>query len=359
MRTHTPTSDKQLWKTLEDAGRVWPVYATPSVVDGPCYFVESAATIETEEQWKFVNHWLSSQAFDSDGTHWLIRPKNFEQLHRKCDGVTPGYYLQWPGVVDVNLPQKEADVSNITNPVQNDEISDFIRYCCAENGWPNFHVINGMFALICRSANHWMLAKRKPLDLGFCTIYALPYRKNWQAVVDENAKKKWPNIASILKRKKHRMGILDACGFIPMLHDTDLLAISDDETLTWSLSIIEGKQFKRLSEKMERDTLKESTAARYVGRIGSLIKKSYANIVEITADYFEKANAPVGYVDTTLPQNSWRVSRKVPYNRNRPSVDQGVQDDAADAPVEATTQLPGAGEVDAGKAQDLPILPAA
>lgn len=355
MRPHTPTDDVQLWVTVKDVGRVWPLYATPSNADGDCYFVELAVPAETADHWRFVSHWLNSVAFDGDGTHWLIRPTNFEQVCRKCLGITPSFYWKWPSLPDSKSaePSENAPVekSDPTEPEQS-RTDEFIRYCCAENGWPNFHTVSANFTLICRSAVRWLLVNRKPLDLRFCTLYALPVRKDALAIL----KQQWPHIGTTLRRKKNRSGILEGLGVIKSLHNPDLVEMPTNETFGWSLFVAESKPFDQIVNQLERETLRNSTPARYVLRLGSVVKKSYGQIIELLAAYYAKTNLSMGHVDTSLPRHLYQLHPKIPHYRRGKIKPQGVQDVPASAPVAPATQSECQSAVDAPKNENLQPL---
>jgi hypothetical protein len=356
MKPHTPTSDRQLWRNVEDSGRSWPVYATPSQCDGPCYFVELAVPAETSEQWKFASHWAGKFAFDTDGTHWLVRVKTFEQVFLKCDGVTPGYWLKWPEMEQKRTAiESSQPVEATTQPLEmklENQSDDFLHYCCAENGWTNFAQIKAVFTAICGNAVGWLLEKRKPLDLNFCTIHTLPLRKEALAMLADH--KDWSKLLVTLRRKKHRMGVLEANGFLPYLHSPDLVEMASDETFAWNLFITENKSFEKTAESLERETLRNSTPARYVLRLGNQIKKSYATIVNLFHAYLEKKNRSMGKVVFAGGRSNFSLHPKVPHYRHRAARPKGIQDGAAGAPVETAKESQREGAIDAKAAQDLP-----
>lgn len=360
MRTHTPLSDKQLWKIrdVRDSQEiVWPIYATPSIVnDSPCFFVDLAMPAENEAQWKFISEILNANSFDSEGQSWLVRKTVLEKIAQKCEGVTPAYYLRWPDS-PIAQPETKKEFGNQpllgNSEAEANEFENFVRYCAADAGITDVATLHLHFALLCRGGMKWLMDKRKVLNLGFCKLYALPLRKDFTSILS----KQWPHIHATFRRRKLRMGILEACGFIKSLHNTDLIEMQTDETIGWSIHAVEEKPFERYVEKIERETLLKSTPSRYVLRLGNTIRKSYVQIVEVMAGYLAKTSLKDGYVDQSVPVNQLRLSPKVPPYRHLSIKQTSGRNGVVDAPVEATEESESAGEVDAVQNENLPTVP--
>ena len=357
MRTHTPTSDVQLWRVIDTGGLVWPIYATPSQEpQGPCFFVELAIPAENEAQWKFISEILNANSFDCEGQSWLVRQTILEKIAKKCEGITPAYYLRWPDSPLVAQPEKKefGNQPLIGNSeAEANEFENFVRYCAAESGITDVNTLRLHFALLCKSGMTWLMVKRKVLNLGFCKLYALPLRKDFTSILA----KQWPEVHATFRRRKLRMGILEACGFIKSLHNTELIEMQTDETIGWSIHAVEEKPIERYVEKIERETLLKSTPSRYVFRLGNTIRKSYVQIVEVMAGYLAKTRLKDGYVDQSVPVNQLRLSPKVPPYRHFSIKQTSGRNGVVDAPVEATEESESAGEVDAVQNENLPTVP--
>ena len=113
------------------------------------------------------------------------------------------------------------------------------------------------------------------------------------------------------------MGILSAAGVIPWLHSTDLMEVTEDNTFGWSLSVVENWPFDAAVNRMEKKTLADSEPHKYVARYGSIVKKSYDEIVEVLAAYWEKTSRACGEVDTSGPKNSWFLRQQKKRGRVR------------------------------------------
>lgn len=316
MRTATPTDDRQLWRIVdivEGHECIWPLYCTPSIAGGEsCVLAELAMPVETEAQWRFVSERLNPISYYSDGPRWLIRPTILEKHAHKCSGVTPAYYLKWwksePGSnleISGNIRQHTAS-DNSHDTVSRAE--DFIRFCCAEAAFTNIPQARLLFSIFCRNAMVWLLEKNKPLPMGFCTLYALPYRVNWKAMLH----KQWPEILKTFRGKKSiRREVLEASGFMASLHSSNLIEMHDESAFGWTIEVVEEKPFVGQVQQMEAEIIANSDKPfKYVNRWGRILCKHYDDIIDIFGAYLEKASKPLGSVDTTLPRDSWRLSTR-------------------------------------------------
>lgn len=322
MRTTTPTDDKQLWRIFDSVdGREcsWPLYVTPSVESGnaACVLVELALPVETEAQWKFVNERLAPLAFDSNGPHWLIRSSAFEKNAVKCRGITPAYYMKWGDESGNHLEKSGSDKKEKAPTIPYNMDDDFVRYCCAEAGITEVPSARLLFHIFCQGALKWMLEKHKPVKLGFCTLYALPYRKNVMGILHA----RYPEILTVFRGKKElRDGILEAIGFTPMLHDTTLAGMQTTTTFGWSIHCVEERPFETTAEKMEAEILAGADKpVKYVMRWSGLVKKFYENTMEVFSTWLEKASVANGAVDQTLPKSDWCLRGQVRRGSVRPS----------------------------------------
>jgi len=330
MRTFTPLDDKQLWR-LADASdgqdRSWPLFVTPvRVGDGEALLVELALPAEHVEQWKWVASRLNKVAFDHSHRAWLIRKKSFDSLGTvfPCKGCTPSFYRKWGISPDgKNGDSGEQSVDNRSASQKDDsfcdfalEADDFVRYCCNLAGETNLPMARLFFNMFCQRATEWMLEHHKPLRLGFVTLYAVPYRANWKAMLHAQ----WPEILGVFRRKRCRKDALDAIGFTESLANADLIEMQTPETFGWTIEAVPEKRLLRAIERAEKRILEESTPDAYVRRWASLVgRKLNAQILEVFGAWLEKASKPVGYVDTAMPKNRWRLVPKVSRGRVRPS----------------------------------------
>lgn len=321
MRTFHPSDDKQLWRIMDCANgvdRSWPIYVTAGTEAGKeCVLVELAHPIDTKSQWRFVSEILTPSAFDSGNAKWLIRPTILESLARKCPGVTPAYYLKWPGLV--KAPVSPSGEMAESGEIEDIEASDepFIRYACAEAGETDIQKVRWVYSLICSKAVRWMLEKRRPLRLGFATLYALPYRANWKPILHSQRE----DIVSVFRNnRRNTKAVLEATGFNELLYSTDMLEMNEN-TFGWSIDAIVEKPWEKAVAQVERDCLKAAkTPVKYLMRWSRLVNNHYDQIIACFSAWVTKASRPVGSIDTSLPKAAWILSAKRKRGSVRPSV---------------------------------------
>jgi hypothetical protein len=317
MRTTIATDDKQLWRIADHVDGLdysWPLYATPvrDCSDNEAYLVTLAIPVQDQRQRAFVYDRLTARAFDSDGPQWLIRQSWFEKIAVKCRGITPEYYHKWG-------QQPELPTDNISTPEPDPDpvkAEDFVRYVCNLAGQTDVPAMNLLYNMFCYNAVKWLLQEQKPLNLGFATLYAIPYRANWRGMLHA----RWPNIAALFRKKAaDRDAALEAIGFTTCLYSTELVEMQTDQTIGWTLEVVPTKSWDKEVLRTETETASKSpTPSSYLYRWSRMIKKRHDHIVHLFAAWLEKASRPLGHLDQDPGGNNPRLVVRRSRGRVRP-----------------------------------------
>ena len=322
MRNVTKTDDKQLWRicdVIDGQDCSWPIYATPCVdsQDHPAMLVELAYPLTSVSQQQFVHVRLKQAAFEQDGSKWLLRPRSLEQVAFKCSGVTPKFYLKWPGEFTGGTVTEVKEKPLYKDDVCADE--DFVRYVANQIGNLDIAHLRLVFNAFCWNALRYMLNEYRPIDFGFATIHALPYRKNWAPILHA----RYPGIASVFERSPEECrATLDALGFDLPLFSSDMMSMPTNNTFGWTLEIIPKEKTRKEFQKVEDEAAEQyaQTNVSYLWRWSKIVKAKLEEITHVFEDWIEAASLPVATVDSSRPSDQWLLSPKRTRGRVRPIV---------------------------------------
>lgn len=307
MRPVQATDDVQLWRltdVINEKPHSWPIHATP-VVDGSgnkFWLVQPAYPVGSLEQRDFVYNRIAQVAAEADGPKWLVRPTLLTEIAFKCRGVSPKYYLKWPGEFEGGKQLEVKEAKPYDAPECSDE--DFVRYAALRAGLKDISEFRRTFLIMVYNAVRWLVDERKPLRLGFCTLHVLPYRANWKGILHA----RWPNIASVFEKPVEQQdGVLDALGVKPALFSADLIEMLDGGEFGWTLEVTPSEALEKELMKTETEMVgkHKRIGVTYVWRWAQMVREKVPEILYVFQKWIKKAARPVASVDDTLPQDQW------------------------------------------------------
>jgi hypothetical protein len=245
------------------------------------------------------------QVYDIQGerAQWIIPRAVAEAVLRKASGITVQRYYKWPGVED--FPPIEKSASEIRVEMQEYGARKpghdaFVRWLCKERKLPA-SIVNVVMTAISQEAPEWLLKHRKPIDLGFCRIAALPFRPNWKEIVVFKCRNL--KLRSLLHLPE------DQC--IKALEEIDMPAIltsphnvglrrgwkgeEDIARIDYTLEIVATEKFEAAANRVEGQRMARGSAA-YLTEFEDAVEALYRTIVIALRSYVSKVYAPFAEV---------------------------------------------------------------
>lgn len=309
---------------------MWVAPAVP--VDGP--------------QMAAINSRLSEVAMHAKDGHWVMRPAFVSQLLTKAPGITPEYYLRWhqaPGAQPATEPEPAVELS---------EDVAFVRAVCIRSGLSDMRAATLYYAAFCQTALDWLLDDRKPLNLGFCRIHALPYRHNWREILAA----KFPGLGRILRQpSEQRDANLAAIDLDSHLCSASLTELHTSGAFGWNLFVEPTAPWHKHAANYEQAAVLENTPPTYASRWAALAMESRSRIMDLLVAFWEAASLPNAVVDRRLPAHS-RALLPSRQGRVRPTapplpVTRAVLPQASDTPAV------GEDEIDVGPGESVFEVP--
>lgn len=247
------------------------------------------------------NEWKRKDVF-------LIQRRHLSRLTERVNGITPSYYYRWPGkdvpVISEKLKVNGEEISPIP-----DDAEDFFEYVHKKRAIDR-NVLRLAWAAMSKEAVGWMLKRKKPINLGFVTLHAVPYRANWKEILLA----RFPNALWWFQHNVNKEGgfkdRLVEAEFQHELTNISLMAIHGrDNFIHWTMEAVPSDQWE--DDVAEHEMLKKSGGnTQYVRHHEKTISDLVPRILEIFTAYVKKTARPFPKISCGTVDGSQKL---VPY----------------------------------------------
>lgn len=174
----------------------------------------------------------------AETNHVIVKHEDLQTIGRKAPGITPGYYLRWPGQAQT-AGKMDGERLNPA-PVETEAGRDFCIYLHQLTGVAEFPVLRLVWKAICQYGPQWMMEKKKPLDFGFCKIFPSPYRANWKGLLSTRFPTAWKTEVMLSEQ------------FTEQTTNTVLAAVSKgDHICYYSLEVVPHGSWRKYADEFE------------------------------------------------------------------------------------------------------------
>lgn len=331
----TPISDRELW--ICEGGD----FKIPLFVDR--YKAEG----EPHAEWLYVQPAVGLNKRQFDALCQLVRPAAdhsgqseearfwFQEMHlrtvaKPVYGTTPAYWFQWGDERHTSY----APLPEIPQPEAQEELSKeaakFVDFLVKKSAVLDRTQVKLAMREIGRAGLEWLLHERKPIDLGWATIYPLPYRANWKEIIFGNLLPKKDNRPPSGETERAKWAEEH---LVPHLFDTLLLAVNREEHYFYPrLELVLNKHFWNYAREIERERRRIHGPAGYVkDHIRQVKARCVRWATEAFAAWRQETTRAAGAVDENYTGSGQRV---VPNRKPNRIVAEAPQNPRLDIVVE-------------------------
>lgn len=308
----TAYGDKELW------------YVTGSIPEGdwslPIHvhryscndkkFVRVVPIVAMPAQSAKLKELFSDSSIWSENGQYMVESEQFESIAHKAPGVTPECYRHWPGV-ETRVPTAfQVQVQASDEPEPENEAGRFLDYVHRKTGISRKLIKMAWWAMA-EAAPEWLLTEHKPIDLGYATIYPIPYRADWKDLL----LLKDTTIGPVFKLpQEDRDRELAMRGYPAHMWNGDLMAVNLlTHRFYWTLEIVPNKTFEQRSEQVEITQVKFGSN-RYVERYEAILAKLLPSILSVFGSWLSKIALPIAKIREGRSSGTRRLA---PVNRKR------------------------------------------
>lgn len=219
---------------------------------------------------------------------WVIPTEKFHGIATKAKGITPEFYYYWHGpkaFKGFDKPPEEIEDTRYKAP---DIQEDFLDLVSQRSGIPTASLTMAWLAIL-QVMPDWLLSG-KTLDLGFCRLLALPYRRNWKELLLA----RYPTFRKLLMvRDKKRLMSLAFTAASRMIRTSELSEYRTKggrSLFAWSIELIHDSSWENASAEVESKAADALGPIPYVKRWAAKIGQLEDQIYEIIAQHVTKEN---------------------------------------------------------------------
>jgi hypothetical protein len=298
--TITLDRDRQLWIIARGDWAI-PIHTAPcSMPDGRKGEYVAAAVVLNGPQYAMLNPILKEFALDDFGVYWVVKPGTVEKLATQAPGITAEIYLKWPGVKanpcrEVFVPVETLPDGENVDFKPGKEPERFLRRV-AETGLVTLPQLKVIWAVIQTEAARYLYQSRKPLDMGFCVLHAVPFRATWKAKMISE----FPELISVMKLPKaERAAALASMTIGARLRSTDMIEFDPNAgVIGWTIEAVPTKSWLEWVKTHETRQLAAQGPVNYVHRWSQLIRSTSSSIYEVLSSWCDRAACEFAALDS-------------------------------------------------------------
>ena len=195
--------------------------------------------------------------------------------------------------------------------------SDFVRYVSRRVGGKS-SVFQTVWSAMIQEAPAYLLDEKKPINLGFGELYALPYRANWREIMQA----KFPRLALALKKTPRELvpPFLINTGWDAELFNSDLVEMKGkDKHHGWCVIFAPNEQWFKIVRAYEKDQRAALGATKYAVRFTKLVRKLSNRILRYFLNHVTQTTIPAAAVRHSTRSGGDYLVPHVPKGRVRPT----------------------------------------
>lgn len=254
-----------------------------------------------------VNALLEVHDIQGKKDSWVIPKRICEAILHKAPGITPAFYYHWPDAdappIDVKPPLRtRLHNSGMTAGEKNRSSNgparrSFVEWLAKERKIQS-SIINAVLDAISWDAPRWMVEHRRPLDLGFVRLVAVPFRANWKQIVAFKAKAHGIKLRALFNLPPEQVDeALEQAGLPAMLTSPHNVGLKRGEReqdvarIDYTIEAIATNLFESVANRIEGKRMARGPAA-YVAEFEDAVEAVYKTAVQALRAYLKKVAAP-------------------------------------------------------------------
>jgi hypothetical protein len=305
-----PYSDKELWYAEAEDG-IWrlPLFCEwvhdkendkhyGHLLPAVCLYYQQALTLKDM---------LDIHDIQGRDAQWVVPRRIVEAILHKAPGITPLRYYVWPGEdappIDTKPPIRTGfEEHNRPGKINKQRVASFVEWLAKDTKIAS-SIINAVLNAVAEGAPTWLVEHRRPLDLGFCRIVAVPFRGNWKEIVTFKAKAQNIKLRTLFKLPTDDLyEALEDAGLPEILTSPHNVGLrrgwkNEDEIarIDYSLEAIATVSFESAVNRIEGKRMARGPAA-YVAEFEDAVEAIYESAIAALRSYLKKVAMPFSQV---------------------------------------------------------------
>ena len=245
--------------------------------------------------------WFSDSGMEKLAECWVRNGSEIPPEMVKAPGITPSYYL--PEFTQEEAPESIDD--------------DFPMEIWRASGVSDRAVFLAVWTALITTLPKWLVTRRKPVNLGFFTLVAVPLRAAWKTHILA----RFPTLGALLSGNGWS-AIAPTVGNAEMgeVHESDHGPI-----VGWNIEVLYGQRWRKFTKAVESARLKAFPGESYLQQWGAIIHGLKDELVQILQQADQKADLPAGAVIRDPATHGKRLAPRTATNSRGPSVSDRIE----------------------------------
>lgn len=350
--------DTELWIVSGD-GWTLPVYLNHATLNGMDVAILRQADHSQAKFWDVLNSKLEPYCFNDRNGKWVVPKSAIHSIATKAPGITPSRYVSFTDKVDQTSKEEHVNekecrsFKDITK-----DMDGFLQYIANKApGEISVSQLRAAWALICGSIHEWLVYERKPVNFGWISLFAVPYRANWKQIL----LRKFEGLSRVYKMTKvERDELLSNSGLWRELNNTDLVEFDEATgTFGWTIEAVKNPPIEEKIKTRESKFVQKYGKTTYCHRWLSIVQSMEKTIYEILSHFVLKTTVPCAMPSSRDNSSSLALVACIPRGRVRPVSGDLSQAAAVYAPAPEADRLQGEPkplEIEAPVVHEVPVL---
>lgn len=228
-------------------------------------------------------------------------------------GVTPEFWYRWKEEAAPPPAEFEhitAEVIELGDSVDEKLLEEIMR----RTQFLDIRKMRILWAAMVQVSMEWLLRQRKPIHLGYATLFAVPYRCNWKSIMLAA----FPKSFSAMNKSDEKAKIAcDAMGLTTSFRSRELLEMTKLHTCQWKIELIPTKLWYRCVERIEALRMGHGKKA-YATYISNSIVRMGKHIFTAYRNFSLRAAAPAATFSRVAEVDSQELVPNTPKGGLRP-----------------------------------------
>lgn len=235
------------------------------------------------------------QVYDIQGRRdrWIVPRKIAESLLQKAPGITPLRYYKWPEENCPPLPAfKETTLLSDVPKLETGRVGNEAFVSHIASVWNiQSSVVKVVLKAISEEAPKWMLQNRQALELGFCSLIAVPFRPNWKEIVAFKFRK-WKLMSIFNGPQKDQRQLLEDAGMPAAMCSLHNISLDHGKGyVNYTLEAIPTKKFDKAVRLVEGRRMACGRTS-YVAQYERTVEKIYHHLLNALETYMRQTSTP-------------------------------------------------------------------
>lgn len=250
---------------------------------------------------KLIAERLQSNCMNSQNGEWYFMRADLLKIAKPYEGLDIEDTIEWRPAMGTLVNRGSTRNKPIEQVLETD---DFLKPLVASGFFKTIEGSEMQWNIFMSRVMDRLINDQKPVHLGFCRIYAVPYRVNWKQILLQwdrckfwkNGRKSPDAIASMQERKVAHS----------MIEERLTAWNVENFGIEWTLEIVPTTQWHKLvrdaeeAKRVSRKTKGPEINHGYIAGIVDTMKRLLPYSQDVYRDYLERISRPILILDQTV-----------------------------------------------------------